>query len=97
MTFAATANCILYQGARPVFADVWPDTLNVDPEQVADRVTSKTRDVLPVDYSGHPADLDPILKLAEPTTALQDQVIVEHCESNGFAVFRGAEQDVLDR
>src|SRR6266576_5611741 len=56
MTFAATANCVLYQGARPVFADVCPDTLNLDPDQAAKRVTSKTRAVLPVDYAGHPAD-----------------------------------------
>jgi perosamine synthetase len=65
MTFAATANCVLYQGARPVFADVSPDTLNLDPEQVAARITSKTRALLPVDYAGHPADLDEILNLAE--------------------------------
>jgi perosamine synthetase len=65
MTFAATANCILYQGARPLFADVSRDTLNLDPEQALARVTPRTRAVLPVDYSGHPADLDPILRLAE--------------------------------
>jgi len=47
LTFAATANCILYQDATPVFADVCPDTLNIDPEQVAARITSKTRVLLP--------------------------------------------------
>src|SRR5438128_3069509 len=41
MTFAATANCLLYQGATPVFADVTPDTLNLDANQVASRITSK--------------------------------------------------------
>src|SRR5919109_2328845 len=64
LTFAATANCVLYQGARPVFADVCRDTLNIDPEQIASRITSKTRAILPVDYAGHPADLDTILQLA---------------------------------
>jgi len=64
MTFAATANCVLYQGATPVFADVSPDTLNLDPEQVAARITPRTRAILPVDYAGHPADLDAILELA---------------------------------
>src|SRR6266851_5249651 len=54
MTFAATANCVLYQGATPVFADVRPDTLNVDPEQVELRVTAKTRAIFPVDYAAHP-------------------------------------------
>src|SRR5580692_11823418 len=65
LTFAATANCILYQGARPVFADVSPDTLNLDPDRMAERITPNTRAILPVDYAGHPADLDPILDLAE--------------------------------
>src|SRR4030095_7910122 len=47
MTFAATANCVLYQGAHPVFADVCVDTLNIDPDEIARHVTSKTRAVLP--------------------------------------------------
>jgi perosamine synthetase len=65
LTFAATANCVLYQGARPVFADVSPDTLNLDPDRFAERITPSTRAVLPIDYAGHPADLDPILDLAD--------------------------------
>src|SRR6202167_4220387 len=65
LTFAATANCVLYQGAQPVFADVSPDTLNLDPGRLAELITSNTHAVLPVDYAGHPADLDPILALAE--------------------------------
>jgi perosamine synthetase len=64
MTFAATANCVLYQGATPIFADVSADTLNLDPGQVAARITPRTRAVLPVDYAGHPADLDAIQELA---------------------------------
>jgi perosamine synthetase len=64
MTFAATANCVLYQGATPVFADVSSDTLNLDPEKVAAQITARTRAVLPVDYAGHPADLDAISELA---------------------------------
>ncbi len=64
MTFAATANCVLYQGATPVFADVSADTLNLDPEKIAARITPHTRAVLPVDYAGHPADLDAILDIA---------------------------------
>src|SRR5579871_2454955 len=55
LTFAATANCVLYQGATPVFADVSADTLNLDPEQVVQRITPRTRAILPVDYAGHPA------------------------------------------
>jgi perosamine synthetase len=64
MTFSATANCVLYQGATPVFADVSTDTLNLDPEQVAKKISTKTRAILPVDYAGHPADVAPILEIA---------------------------------
>jgi perosamine synthetase len=64
MTFAATANCVLYQGATPVFADVSADTLNLDPEKIAVRITPRTRAVLPVDYAGHPAELGAIVELA---------------------------------
>jgi perosamine synthetase len=65
MTFAATANCVLYQGATPVFADVSSDTLNLDPQRAAAKITERTRAILPVDYAGHPADLDVILELAD--------------------------------
>jgi perosamine synthetase len=64
LTFVATANCVLYQGATPVFADVSGDTLNLDPEQVAEKITTKTRAILPVDYAGHPADLKPLMEIA---------------------------------
>jgi perosamine synthetase len=64
MTFAATANCVLYQGATPVFADVSRDTLNLDPNQVAKKISSTTRAILPVDYAGHPADLTSVMEIA---------------------------------
>ena len=65
LTFCATANCVLYMGASPVFADVSEDTLNLDPELVAKRITPKTKAILPVDYTGHPADLEAMLSPAE--------------------------------
>ncbi len=65
LTFCATANCLLYQGARPVFVDVCQDTLNLDPEKATWRITANTRAILTVDYAGHPSDLDAILELAE--------------------------------
>jgi perosamine synthetase len=85
MTFAATANCMLYQGARPVFADVSSDTLNLDPEKAAAGITPRTRAIFPVDYAGHPADLDPIVKLA----ARHGLIVVEDaCHALG-ATYRG--------
>lgn len=65
LTFAATANCVLYQGGNPVFADVREDTLNVDPERVTKCVTPRTKVLLPVDYAGHPADLDEVRAIAD--------------------------------
>jgi perosamine synthetase len=85
LTFAATANCVLYQGARPVFADVSPDALNLDPDRLAERITNHTRAVLPVDYAGHPADLDPILALAERHGLI---VIEDACHALG-AEYKG--------
>ena len=64
LTFAASANAVLYQGGIPVFADVRGDTLNVDPADVAARLTGRTRAIVAVDYAGQPADLDALGALA---------------------------------
>lgn len=85
MTFAATANCILYQGAIPVFADITPDTLNLDPEKAKERITSHTRAILPVDYAGHPAEMDAFRELAESHKLT---VIEDACHALG-AEYRG--------
>src|SRR5436190_20435285 len=50
LTFAATANCVLYQRANPIFADICVDTLNLDPEQVRSRITAQTKAIFPQDY-----------------------------------------------
>ena len=52
MTFAATANCVLYAGAEPRFADIDPGTLLIEPERVAAAITARTKALLPVDYAG---------------------------------------------
>lgn len=63
ITFAASANCALYCGARPVFADINPETYNIDPASVEKCITDKTRAVVAVDYTGQSVDLEPLLKL----------------------------------
>ncbi len=65
LTFAATANCVLYLGGRPVFADVCPSTLNIDPQDVERKVTSRTKAVIAVDFTGQPCDYEAIWKVAE--------------------------------
>ena len=64
ITFASTANVIVHRGATPVFADVQPDTLNIDVERLEAAITPRTKAVVPVDFAGPPADLDPIMALA---------------------------------
>jgi perosamine synthetase len=70
MTFAASANCARYLGARVGFADVQPDSLNIDPARVAEQITSDTRAIVAVDYTGQPADLEELRAQADGAGAL---------------------------
>jgi dTDP-4-amino-4,6-dideoxygalactose transaminase len=64
MTFAASANVIEHVGARTVFVDVEPDTLNIDPAKIERAITTRTAAIIVVHYTGHPADMDPIRAIA---------------------------------
>lgn len=63
ITFAASANCALYCGARPVFADIREDTYNIDPASVAEKVSGKTKAVVAVDFTGQSVELDELTAL----------------------------------
>ena len=65
ITFAATANVVVMQGARPVFADVLPDSLLIDPASVEARITPRTRAIIAVDYAGQPCDYDALQQIAD--------------------------------
>jgi len=65
MTFAASVNCVLYCDGTPVFADVEAETLLIDPRQVQERVTEKTRAIIAVDYAGQPCDYDALRDIAD--------------------------------
>ncbi|MBC3899060.1 UDP-4-amino-4,6-dideoxy-N-acetyl-beta-L-altrosamine transaminase [Acetobacterium malicum] len=60
MTFAASANCILYCGGTPVFADIDPETWNIDPQEIKKRITKKTKAVIVVDFTGQVVEMDRI-------------------------------------
>jgi perosamine synthetase len=79
ITFAATANAVLYCAGTPVFADVEPDTLLLDPAAVRARLTSRTRAVVAVDYTGHPCDYAALRAAAGPGTA----IVADACHALG--------------
>jgi len=69
-TMAATVEAILYTGATPVFAEIDPLTLNIDPAQVAKRISRRTEAIIPVDIAGLPCDYDALLKIARQRKVL---------------------------
>jgi perosamine synthetase len=65
MTFVATANCIVFQGATPVFSDVDPDTLLINPAEIESKITERTKAIIAVDYAGQPCDYNALRDIAE--------------------------------
>lgn len=84
MSFAATANCALYVGARPVFADINAQTANISVSEIKARLTSRTRAILPVHYTGLPCDLKPIHDIARQNDLT---VIEDACHALGARYF----------
>ena len=80
LTFAATSNAVVYCGATPIFADIYAETLNIDPQAIAQKITKDTKAILPVDFSGQPADLEAILDLASRNNIA---VIEDACHALG--------------
>ncbi|KTD18976.1 UDP-4-amino-4,6-dideoxy-N-acetyl-beta-L-altrosamine transaminase [Legionella jordanis] len=74
ISFVASANCVLYLGGKPVFADLSPDTLNIDPKEIERKITSKTKAIIAVDFAGHPCDHDAIRDIAKKNnlTVIED-------------------------
>ncbi|MGB9693846.1 MAG: DegT/DnrJ/EryC1/StrS family aminotransferase [Fervidobacterium sp.] len=84
-TFIATANAILHQAAVPNFADVNPKTYNLDPKDFEKRITPKTKAVIPVHMLGQPADMDPIMEIAEKHKLM----VIEDCAQANGAEYKG--------
>lgn len=85
ITFAASANCVLYCGGTPVFADIDPDTYNISPEELEKKITSRTKAIIPVHYTGQPCDMDAILEIAHK----HDLLVVEDGAHALGAVYKG--------
>jgi perosamine synthetase len=85
LTFAASANCVVYQGGTPVFVDVEPDTLLLDPACAAAKITPRTRAIVAVDYAGQPCDYDALRALADRYAL---PLVADACHALG-ASYRG--------
>ncbi len=82
-TFIASANAVLYCGARPVFVDIEPDTFNMDPEQIEAAITPRTKAILPIDLYGNPANMPRIMEIANRHGL---RVIEDACQAHGAAI-----------
>lgn len=86
ITFVASANCILYCQAKPVFADIQEDTVNIDPEEIKKKITKNTKAIIPVHFAGHPCDMQEIHRIARKHKLI---VIEDACHALG-AEYRGS-------
>ena len=84
-TFNATVSSILYAGATPVFVDIDPETYDIDPDRVAAAITPRTKAICPVHLFGLPADMDPLLELADRHGLA---IVEDACQAHG-AEYRG--------
>jgi len=91
ITFAASANAAIYEGGVPVFADVEPDTLLIDPVSAARKITPNTRAIVAVDYAGQPADYDALRALAKQHGIA---LIADACHAPG-ATYKGRKAGTL--
>ncbi len=64
MTFASSANVVIHTGAKPVFVDIDPVTMNIDPLKIREKITSRTKAIIPVHMAGHPCEMDEIMAIA---------------------------------
>lgn len=85
MTFAATVNVIEHVGARPVFVDIEPETLNMNTDMLDDAISKRTRAIIPVHFAGHPCDLDVVHAVA----SAHDLVVIEDAAHAVGASYRG--------
>src|SRR5262249_7170678 len=84
-SFVASANCAIYQGATPVFADIDPDTLNLDPAAVEAAITPRTKAIVAVDIFGYPCELDELREICDRHGLY---LVEDSCEALG-AVYKG--------
>ncbi len=85
LTFAASANCALYCGAKPVFADIDPNTYNIDPISIREKITDKTKAIVAVDFTGQVVEIDKIRAICDE----YDLVLIEDAAHSIGSSYKG--------
>lgn len=85
LTFCASVNAIIHAGCTPVLADVDPRTMNIDPDRIREKITDRTKAILPVHFAGRPCDMDAIMDLARE----HDLKVVEDCAHAIETTYKG--------
>jgi perosamine synthetase len=91
ITFVATANAVVFQGGTPVFADVEPNTLLVNPDEIEKKITPRTKAIIAVDYAGHPCDYDNLRDIANRHDLF---LVADACHALG-AMYKGKKVGTL--
>lgn len=91
LTFAATANVVIHRGGVPVLADVSRETWTLDPAQIEEKITDRTRAIMPVHLYGHPCDMDPILDIA----SRHGLKVIEDCAESLGAQYKGRQTGTM--
>lgn len=91
ITFAASANCVLYVGGKPVFADICPKTYNIDPSEIKRKITHQTKAIIPVDFTGQPCDIDKIMEIAKE----HNLTVIEDASHSIGATYKGRKVGTL--
>lgn len=84
-TFVASANTIIHTGATPVFVDIDPVTMNIDPKKIEEKITSRTKAIIPVHFAGYPCDMDPIMEIAKK----HNLIVIEDAAHAVYTKYKG--------
>lgn len=91
ITFAASSNCVLYSGGTPIFVDIDKDTYNIDPQLIRSAITPRTKAIIPVDFTGQPADMEEICEIAKE----HGLVVIEDAAHSLGAAYKGQKVGTL--
>lgn len=84
-TFVASANTIIHTGATPVFVDIDPVTMNIDPSKIEEKITPRTKAIIPVHFAGYPCDMDPIMEIAKK----HNLIVIEDAAHAVYTKYKG--------